>query len=264
MMRKTCLAVTMASTLAVSTAFAVGPAETSELTFGFIRLTDMAALAIAYEKGYFEDEGLDVLLEPQANWNQLLEGVAGGLLDGGHMLAGQPLAVRAGYIASAGHIVTPLSLGLNGNAITVSNEVWEAMSKHIAMGDDGKAVHPIKADALKPVVEEYKSRGEPFKLGMVSPVSSHNYELRYWLAAGGIHPGLYDPTEQDAKSRVGWIDGDVRISVTPPPRRCRRCWIVARFTATAWANHGINRRCLAGSASRLSPITMSGRTTRRR
>ena len=218
MIRKTCLAVSMASTLAVSTAFAVGPAETSELTFGFIRLTDMAPLAIAYEKGYFEDEGLDVLLEPQANWNQLLDGVASGLLDGGHMLASQPLAVRAGIMASEGRIVTPLSLDLNGNAITVSNEVWKAMSKHIERDDDGKPVHPIKANALKPVVEEYKGRGEPFKLGMVFPVSSHNYELRYWLAAGGIHPGLYDPTKKDAKSRVGWIDGDVRITVTPPPQ----------------------------------------------
>ena len=41
--------------------------ETDELKFGFIKLTDMAPLAIAYEKGYFEDEGLFVTLEPQAN-----------------------------------------------------------------------------------------------------------------------------------------------------------------------------------------------------
>ena len=208
----------MASTLAVSGAFAVGPAETNELTIGFIRLTDMAPLAIAYEKGFFEDEGLDVFLEPQANWNQLLDGVAGGLLEAAHMLAGQPLAVRVGYVEAAGQIVAPISLDLNGNAITVSNEVWKAMSDNIARGEDGKPVHPISADALKPIVEEYKSRGEPFKLGMVFSVSPHNYELRYWLAAGGIHPGLYDPTKRDAKSKVGWIDGDVKIYVTPPPQ----------------------------------------------
>ena len=44
-----------------------------ELKFGFIKLTDMAPLAIAYEKGYFEDEGLYVTLEPQANWKVLLD-----------------------------------------------------------------------------------------------------------------------------------------------------------------------------------------------
>ncbi|MGH6620281.1 MAG: ABC transporter substrate-binding protein, partial [Alphaproteobacteria bacterium] len=42
--------------------------EKDELKFGFIKLTDMAPLAVAYEKGYFEDEGLYVTLEPQANW----------------------------------------------------------------------------------------------------------------------------------------------------------------------------------------------------
>ena len=42
--------------------------EKDELKFGFIKLTDMAPLAIAYEKGFFEDEGLFVTLEAQANW----------------------------------------------------------------------------------------------------------------------------------------------------------------------------------------------------
>ena len=32
--------------------------EKDELTFGFIKLTDMAPLAIAYELGYFEDAPL--------------------------------------------------------------------------------------------------------------------------------------------------------------------------------------------------------------
>ena len=66
--------------------------EKDELTFGFIKLTDMAPLAVAYEQGYFLDEGLFVTLEAQANWKVLLDGVIGGQLDGAHMLAGQPLA----------------------------------------------------------------------------------------------------------------------------------------------------------------------------
>jgi nitrate/nitrite transport system substrate-binding protein len=32
-------------------------AEKEQIPLGFIKLTDMAPLAIAYEKGYFEDEG---------------------------------------------------------------------------------------------------------------------------------------------------------------------------------------------------------------
>ena len=66
--------------------------EKPDLKFGFIKLTDMVPLAIAYEKGYFEDEGLYVTLEAQANWKVLLDRVISGELDGAHMLAGQPLA----------------------------------------------------------------------------------------------------------------------------------------------------------------------------
>ncbi|MGH1457503.1 MAG: CmpA/NrtA family ABC transporter substrate-binding protein [Paracoccaceae bacterium] len=185
--------------------------EKDELKFGFIKLTDMAPLAVAYEKGYFEDEGLFVTLEAQANWKVLLDGVISGTLDGAHMLAGQPLAATIGYGTEA-HIITPFSMDLNGNAITVSNEIWEQM-KEFVPEENGKPVHPISASALKPVVEKYKDDGKPFNMGMVFPVSTHNYELRYWLAAGGLQPGYYSPADVS-----GQIGADVLLSVTPPPQ----------------------------------------------
>jgi len=206
------------SSLAVLVSFAA-PAfaaplavEKDELKLGFIKLTDMAPLAIAKEKGFFEDEGLFVTLEPQANWKVLLDRVITGELDGAHMLAGQPLAATIGFGTKA-DIVTPFSMDLNGNAITVSNAVWEQMKAKVPMGADGKPVHPIKADALKPVVDKFKAEGKPFNLGMVFPVSTHNYELRYWLAAGGISPGFYSPTDV-----TGQIKADALLSVTPPPQ----------------------------------------------
>ena len=198
-----------------STSFAeVGEPEKEDLKFGFIKLTDMAPLAIAYEKGYFEDEGLFVKLEAQANWKVLLDRVIDGELDGAHMLAGQPLGATIGYGTKA-DIITAFSMDLNGNAITVSNDVWAEMKKHVPKQADGKPVHPIKADALKPVVESFKDKGKPFKMGMVFPVSTHNYELRYWLAAGNIHPGYYAPHKGDTS---GTIDAEALLSVTPPPQ----------------------------------------------
>ncbi len=191
----------------------LGPPEKDELTFGFIKLTDMAPLAVAYELGYFEDEGLYVTIEAQANWKVLLDGVIDGQLDGAHMLAGQPLAATIGYGTKA-HIVTPFSMDLNGNGITVANEIWQQM-KPLIPHENGKPVHPIKADYLKPVVDSYLDRGEPFNMGMVFPVSTHNYELRYWLAAGGIHPGYYAPHRGDTS---GMLEADVLLSVTPPPQ----------------------------------------------
>jgi nitrate/nitrite transport system substrate-binding protein len=186
--------------------------EKDELKFGFIKLTDMAPLAIAYELGYFEDEGLYVTLEPQANWKVLLDRVLTGELDGAHMLAGQPLGATIGFGTEA-HVVTAFSMDLNGNGITVSNEIWEAMKPYVPIGDDGKPVHPIKADYLKPVVDAYRAAGKPFNMGMVFPVSTHNYELRYWLAAGGIHPGFYSSTDI-----TGQIAAEALLSVTPPPQ----------------------------------------------
>ncbi|GLQ33978.1 nitrate ABC transporter substrate-binding protein [Amylibacter marinus] len=186
--------------------------EKDELKIGFIKLTDMAPLAIAYEKGFFEDEGLYVTLEAQANWKVLLDGVIDGTLDGAHMLAGQPLAATIGFGTKA-DIVTPFSMDLNGNGITVSNEIWDEMKQYVPKDAEGKPIHPISAAALKPVVDRYKDEGKPFNMGMVFPVSTHNYELRYWLAAGGIHPGFYT-----ADNISGQVDADVLLSVTPPPQ----------------------------------------------
>ena len=204
----------LAGSLVVSSALAeVGEPEKEDLKFGFIKLTDMAPLAIAYEKGYFEDEGLYVTLEAQANWKVLLDRVIDGELDGAHMLAGQPLGATIGFGTQA-HIITAFSMDLNGNGITVSNEIWEQMKPHVPH-ENGKPVHPIKADALKPVVDNYRDQGKPFKMGMVFPVSTHNYELRYWLAAGGIHPGYYAPEKGDTS---GTLKADALLSVTPPPQ----------------------------------------------
>lgn len=103
----------------VKPAAIAGAVEKTDLKLGFIKLTDMAPLAVAREKGFFADEGLNVTLEPQANWKVLLDGVAGGQLDGAHMLAGHPLASAAG-IGSKVTIITPMSLDLNRKVVSRS------------------------------------------------------------------------------------------------------------------------------------------------
>ena len=210
-LKSTLLKATLAVGLVAPSVAMAAKLEKEDLTLGFIKLTDMAPLAIAKEKGYFEDEGLYVKLQAQANWKVLLDRVIDGELDGAHMLAGQPIGATIGFGTKA-HIVTAFSMDLNGNGITVSNEIWKKMKPHVPM-EGGKPKHPIKADALKPVVEEYKKDGKPFKMGMVFPVSTHNYEIRYWLAGAGISPGFY--TKKDV---TGTTNADVLLSVTPPPQ----------------------------------------------
>lgn len=206
--------VTLSAGFSTMAAAEIGEPEKEDLKFGFIKLTDMAPLAIAYEKGFFEEEGLYVQLEAQANWKVLLDRVIDGQLDGAHMLAGQPLGATIGFGTQA-DIITAFSMDLNGNGITVSNQIWQEMQPYLTKDAEGKVVHPIKADALKPVVERYRAEGKPFNMGMVFPVSTHNYELRYWLAAGGIHPGFYAPHKGDSS---GQLEAQALLSVTPPPQ----------------------------------------------
>jgi len=186
--------------------------EKPELKLGFIKLTDCAPIVIAKELGFFEQAGLSVTVEAQANWKVLLDRVISGELDGAHMLAGQPIAATIGFGTKA-HVVTAFSMDLNGNAITVSKKIWEEMQAVDPKLNSPTPPHPISASALKIVADKYKAEGNPLNLGMVFPVSTHNYELRYWLAAAGIHPGFYTP--EDSR---GMLEGDVLISVTPPPQ----------------------------------------------
>jgi nitrate/nitrite transport system substrate-binding protein len=142
----------------------------------------------------------------------LLDRVISGDLDGAHMLAGQPLGATIG-IGSRANVVTAFSMGLNGNAITVSNGVWAMMRPNLPTQADGSPVHPVTADVLKPVIEHFNAQRRTFDMGMVFPVSTHNYELRYWLAAGGVHPGFYGHPDGS-----GQIQADVLLSVVPPPQ----------------------------------------------
>ncbi|HVW20787.1 MAG TPA: CmpA/NrtA family ABC transporter substrate-binding protein [Opitutaceae bacterium] len=188
------------------------PVEKTELKFGFIKLTDCAPLVIAKELGYFDDEFLSVTLEAQANWKILLDRVIGGELDGAHMLAGQPIGATIG-IGTQARIITSFSMDLNGNGITVSNAIWKEMQ---AIDPDLAAArppHPIGASVLRPIVDRDLAAGTPMRMGMVFPVSTHNYYLRYWLAAGGISPGYYS-----AGDTTGTTGAEVLLSVTPPPQ----------------------------------------------
>ena len=191
--------------------------EKPQLKFGFIKLTDCAPLVIAKEKGFFEDEGLIVEIEAQANWKVLLDRVITGELDGAHMLAGQPIAATVGFGTKADFYVA-YSLDYNGNGITVSNDIWSKMRPNVETGADGKPVHPIPADSLVPIVKEAMDAGAPLQMGMVFPVSTHNYEIRYWLAAAGINPGFYyDPGTKEVNI-PGVLGAEVVLSVTPPPQ----------------------------------------------
>lgn len=176
-----------------------GALEKTNITLGIIPLTDCATIVVAAEKGYFKKHGLNVTVSKEASWANIRDKVAIGALDGGHMLAGMPIASSLGVGAIKKPTVTAFSMDLNGNAITVSNDLYDRMMR---ADPAAMAETPVSARALKKVIEADKKAGKPpMTFAMVFPVSTHNYELRYWLAAGGVDP-----------------ENDIRLIVIPPPQ----------------------------------------------
>jgi NitT/TauT family transport system ATP-binding protein len=168
------------------------------LHIGFIPLVDAAALIVAVDKGFAAAEGLDVTLVREVSWSNVRDKLNIGLFDAAHLLAPVAIASSLGLGHVKVPIVAPFNLGLNGNAITVS----PALHAAIMAETDGDRFDPmVTALALARVVAARRRSGaEPLTFGMTFPFSTHNYQLRFWMAAGGVDP-----------------DEDVRLVVLPPP-----------------------------------------------
>lgn len=177
--------------------------ERQDLRLGFIALNDCAPLVAAKELGFFATEGLEVTLHREASWANIRDKVAVGALDGGHMLGPMTLAASMGVGGERTPMTVPLSLNLNGSAVTVSAALAQALRE---IDPEGMAGRPLTARPLARLIKARQAlRQEPLTFAVVFPYSMHNYELRYWLATAGIDP-----------------DRDVRLVVTPPPRMAER------------------------------------------
>ena len=168
------------------------------LHIGFIPLVDAAALIVAVDKGFTAAEGLDVALVRDVSWSNVRDKLNIGHLDAAHLLAPVAIASSLGLGHVKVPIAAPFNLGINGNAITVSRALHAAIISEI----DGDRFDPMaSARALARVVAKRAVGGaEPLTIAMTFPFSTHNYQLRFWMAAGGVDP-----------------DEDVRLVVLPPP-----------------------------------------------
>jgi NitT/TauT family transport system ATP-binding protein len=170
----------------------------SKLRIGYIPLVDATALLVAADMGFAKEQGVDIELVREVSWSNVRDKLNIGLFDAAHLLS--PVAVAS--TLGLGHVrvplVAPFNLGLNGNAITVSPRLFASLSS----AADGDIADPlVSARALARVVAERRAPGsEPLNFGMTFPFSNHNYQLCFWMAAGGV-----DPNE------------DVRLVVLPPP-----------------------------------------------
>ena len=165
---------------------------TERMVAAFVPLVDCAVLVAAREQGFAAEEGLDLVLVKEPSWASLRDHLALGYVDCAHALAPLPIALTLGV----GHLqvdcIAPFVLGRGGNAVTLSNRLCDEMQGAAAFTDPLETARALAAVARR--------RVPPLTLGMVFPFSNHNFDLRYWLAAAGLHP-----------------DRDVRLVAIPPP-----------------------------------------------
>jgi NitT/TauT family transport system ATP-binding protein len=169
-----------------------------KVRIGYIPLVDAAVLIVAVDAGFAAAERLDVELVREVSWSNVRDKLNIGLFDAAHLLS--PVAIASSL--GIGHIrvpmVAPFNLGINGNAITVSPRLHAELAD-AARGDLASPM--TSARALARVVNLRKAHGKPpLHFGMTFPFSNHNYQLRFWMAAGGVDP-----------------DEDVHLVVLPPP-----------------------------------------------
>jgi len=168
------------------------------LRVGYIPLVDSALLHAARATGFAAAEGIDLELVRETSWANIRDKLGAGIFDAAHMLAPSAMAVCLGLGYLDMQLVAPVALGLDGNAITLSQALHADVMAEAGPGDAGPAV---TAQALARVIAKRKAAGlRPLTFAHVFPFSSHHYQLRLWFAAGGIDP-----------------KADVNLIVVPPP-----------------------------------------------
>jgi len=182
---------------------AASAATLTSMRVGFIALTDCAPLIVAKEKGFFTRHGLDVTLVREPSWANMRDKVALGALDAAHMLAPMPLAATLGAGGWKKPQITSFVLNLNGNAVTISTKLWNRLV------DAEPAVAQDRHEAgnvLRRLIAADRKAGRPkITFATVFNYSSHQIQLRYWLASAGIDP-----------------DRDVQLVIVPPPQMTDR------------------------------------------
>jgi two-component system, oxyanion-binding sensor len=181
---------------------------TERMTIGFLPLVDACLPILAEEHGFAAAEGLELSFVRDVSWATVLDRLLYGHSDAAHMLAPLAIATTLGRGRPAQSLSAPFVLGLNGNAITVSNALAQAL------GCDGTLGDPTQlGQRLKEVATQRQEAGARLRFGVVHRYSSHNYMLRYWLAGCGIRPEedvdivtIAPPFSADALA-AGEIDG---------------------------------------------------------
>jgi len=166
------------------------------LRLGFVALADCAPLIMASELGLFAEHGLEVELHREVGWATVRDKIIYGELEAAQAPAGLVVAASCGLGSVQTDCLTGLVLSLHGNAITLSQSLWERGVR------DGQTLRRVLT-----------ASGERPTFGVVHAYSAHSFLLRHWLRAHGLEPGrearivVVPPAQVHANLKAGHLDG---------------------------------------------------------
>lgn len=162
---------------------------TQPLRIGFIALNDAAPIIVAHEQGFFRHHGLNVVLSREVGWATVRDKLIYRELDASHGLGAMVISTSLGLGCAPCELLTAFVLNVNGNCITLSEELWQRGVRNAATMRD----------------EITRSRHErAYVFGVVFAYSSHHLHVCDWLRSADVDP-----------------EKDVRIVVVPPPQLFR-------------------------------------------
>jgi nitrate/nitrite transport system substrate-binding protein len=200
--------------------------EKTDLTIGFIPLTDCASVAMAGELGLYKKYGLNVTVTKEASWAAVRDKLVLGDLDAAHVLYGLLYGTTLGIAGQKKDMAVLMGINHNGQGITLSNKFKEKNAT------DGPG--------LKKLIDAEKGN---YTFAQTFPTGTHAMWLYYWLGAHGINPFtdvkniVVPPPQMVANMRVGNMDG----YCVGEPWNARAIFDEIGFTATTsqaiWKDH---------------------------
>ncbi len=182
----------------------------TDIKIAYSPLNDAALILVGEALGFYDSEGLNVTLMREANWSNIRDKLAYGLIDAAHILAPMPFAAALGLGPSMGRIIAPMALGANGNSVLVS-------AKLKARLEDGGQLDTSLMGSARLLAREVERRRREGLGRLVFAVpftwSPHHFVLRHWAASAGLDPErqlqwlVVPPSRMADMVKDGVIDG---------------------------------------------------------
>ena len=146
--------------------------EKTKIQIGYIPLLDCVAILWAKQRGFFDEQGLDVNLIKEASWASLRDRLAFGVLDVAHCLSAMLPVAALGEDQIGIPLQTNLVLSQNRAFISLSQKLCHQLNIY----------HQDSAEQSAQKIVLALKNGQKIRLANVFKQSIHHYCLRQWLA----------------------------------------------------------------------------------